>query len=155
MSSGNFCGYIDPVTRHSYYTLYFVAEFDRPFSGTGAWTDGTLLPGAVEASGGTTYGTDGYPVPGRGSGVWVGFDTGDGTVVNVRVGISYVGVAEARANLASENPEGTPFETVRDRSPCGVERPAVADPGRRRHPGAAAHLLHGALSRAAAPQRLQ
>ena len=39
VSSGNFCGYIDPVTRKSYYTLYFVARFDRPFAATGAWVD--------------------------------------------------------------------------------------------------------------------
>ena len=113
VSSGNFCGYIDPVTRKSYYTLYFVAAFDRPFAETGAWTDKALHPGALEARGGTTFGRDGYPVGGRGSGVWVGFDTAEGTSVNVRVGISYVGLAEARANLETENPEGTAFESVR------------------------------------------
>jgi len=113
VSSGNFCGYIDPVTRHSYYTLYFVAAFDRPFSETGGWSDATLRPGALEASGGTTYDTDGYPAPGRGSGVWVGFDTSDGAAVNVRVGISYVGPDEARANLEAESPEGTTLEATR------------------------------------------
>lgn len=113
VSSGNFCGYIDPVTRRSYYTLYFVAAFDRPFSETGGWTNGAVRRGALEASGGTGYGTDGYPVPGRGSGVWVGFDARGGTQVNVRVGISYVGLEEARANLEAENLEGATFETVR------------------------------------------
>ncbi len=113
VSSGNFCGYIDPVTRKSYYTLYFVAEFDRPFAETGSWVDGVLKPGAHEARGGTRWGDDGYPVPRRGSGVWVGFDTADGTTVNVRVGISYVGLDNARANLEAENAAGSTFEGVR------------------------------------------
>jgi len=114
VSSGNFCGYIDPVSRKSYYTLWFVAEFDRPFSATGAWVDRVLRPGGRSAAGGTTYGQDGYPVPGKGSGVWVEFDPEGGTTVNVRVGISYVSLEGARANLEAENPAGTTFETVQE-----------------------------------------
>ena len=113
VSSGNFCGYIDPVMRHDYYTLYFVAEFDRTVVETGSWADASVQAGGTEARGGTTYGTDGYPVVGRGSGAWVAFDPADGTVVNARVGVSYVSVENARANLEAENPAGTGFETVR------------------------------------------
>jgi len=113
VSSGNFCGYIDPVTRKSYYTLYFLAEFDRSFSETGSWVDTMLEPAATEARGGTGWGDDGYPVPGKGSGVWVGFDTADGTEVNVRVGISYVSLDNARANLEAENGTGATFDAVR------------------------------------------
>jgi predicted alpha-1,2-mannosidase len=112
VESGNFCGYIHPVMRKSYYRLYFVAEFDRPFASTGAWEDARLMPGATEARGGTSYGTDGYPVAGKGSGVWVAFDSTGAGGINVRVGVSYVSEENARANLAAESPTGATVETT-------------------------------------------
>ncbi|GAA3261039.1 GH92 family glycosyl hydrolase [Dactylosporangium siamense] len=116
VTSGNFCGYINAVGRRSYYTLHFTAVFDKPFSSVGTWQDGTLRAGTTSASGGTTYGTDGWPVAGRGSGGYVTFDLSQGTAVGVRVGISYVSQANAQANLAAENPAGTTFDTVRQRA---------------------------------------
>ncbi|WP_158917211.1 GH92 family glycosyl hydrolase [Caulobacter sp. S45] len=117
VTSGNFCGHISPVDRRSYYTLHFVAEFDQPFATHGVWRDGVVTPGGMEASGGTGYGPKGFPEDGKGSGAWVGFDpTGAGAVVNVRIGISYVSEANARANLAAENPRGTRFDAIRDRT---------------------------------------
>ncbi|HEU4422335.1 MAG TPA: GH92 family glycosyl hydrolase [Pilimelia sp.] len=116
VTSGNFCGYINQVGRRSYYTLRFTAVFDKPFAAVGTWQDGTNRPGTTTASGGTTYGTDGWPVPGRGSGGYVRFDLSTGTTVNVRVGISYVSQANAQANLTAENPAGTSFDTVRQRA---------------------------------------
>jgi predicted alpha-1,2-mannosidase len=115
VSSGNFCGYINTETRKSYYQLFFVAVFDQPFSSTGTWVDSTVTPGGVSSSGGTTFGTDGFPPPGRGSGAFVTFPAGTATV-NVRVGISYVSLANAQANLNAENPSGTTFDTVRQRA---------------------------------------
>jgi len=117
VSSGNFCGYIDPVVRHDYYTLHFVAEFDAPFQQTGTWENGQLFSERLTARGGTTYGEDGYPVPGLGSGAWIGFGEGspDGpATVNVRIGISYVSMENAQENLTTENPQGTTFEAVRE-----------------------------------------
>jgi len=113
VSSGNFCGYIHPVMRHDYYRLHFVAEFDRPFTSVGSWENGEIRPDSVTARGGTTYGTDGYPVPGLGSGAYVGFDTAEDPVVGVRVGISYVSQENARLNLDAENPKGTSFDSLR------------------------------------------
>jgi len=113
VSSGNFCGYLSRVPPTSYYTLYFVARFDRPFSGTGSWVDATLKPGGTEASGGTTWDAHGYPVKGKGSGVWVAFDSAGGPVVNVRVGISYVSLDGARANLEAEDPGTASFDELR------------------------------------------
>ncbi len=113
VTSGNFCGYINAVGRRSYYTLHFTAVFDKPFSTTGTWQDGTLRPNTTTATGATTYGTDGWPVAGRGSGGYVTFDLSTGRTVGVRVGISYVSQANARANLETENPSGTSFDTVR------------------------------------------
>ncbi|GLZ31850.1 alpha-1,2-mannosidase [Lentzea sp. NBRC 105346] len=116
VTSGNFCGYINKIGRRSYYTLYFTVTFDKPFAGTGTWQDGSLRPNTTTASGGTTYGTDGWPVHGRGSGGYVTFDLSSGRTVNARVGISYVSLANAKANLAAENPAGTTFDTVRTKA---------------------------------------
>jgi len=110
VTSGNFCGYLSPAGRRSYYTLHFVAIFDRPFTTTGTWQDGEVRPETTAAKGGTTYGTDGYPPPGKGSGAYVGF--APGSTVNVRVGISYVSAANARSNLTEELPAQATVETV-------------------------------------------
>jgi predicted alpha-1,2-mannosidase len=116
VKSGNFCGYIygtsGNVDRRSYYTLYFRAEFDKPITATGTWKDGTINAGGTTAQGGTSYGNDGFPPAGKGSGAWVTFDNG-GQPVGVRVGISFVSQANAKANLDAENPAGTTFDSVR------------------------------------------
>jgi predicted alpha-1,2-mannosidase len=116
VKSGNFCGYIygtaGNVDRRTYYTLYFRAEFDRPISGSGTWKDGTVTTGGTSVQGGTSYGNDGFPPAGKGSGAWVTFDTG-GQPVGVRVGISFVSQGNAKANLDAENPPGTSFDNVR------------------------------------------
>jgi predicted alpha-1,2-mannosidase len=114
VTSGNFCGYLDAETRRSYYTLYFVAEFDQPFVAHGTWQDATLKPGATSAKGGTGYGADGYPEAGKGSGAWLRFDTSINRDVDVRVGISYVSEANARANLDAEIPASTSIAMIRD-----------------------------------------
>src|SRR5215469_6209738 len=116
VTSGNFCGYIGTVNRRSYYTLYFVAQFDAPFLSTGTWQDSAVRPGTKEARGGTTYGPKGFVPPGKGSGGWVALDTSKSASVGVRVGISYVSEGNAEANLRAENPEGTPFEAVRQKA---------------------------------------
>ncbi|UAK23967.1 GH92 family glycosyl hydrolase [Sphingomonas nostoxanthinifaciens] len=113
VSSGNFCGTLAPDRRQSYYTLHFVAMFDRPFTVGGTWTDRVVTKGATSAHGGTTYGSEGAPPGDKGSGGWITFDAKDGAPVTVRIGISYVDEAGARANLAAEAPDGTTLETVR------------------------------------------
>jgi predicted alpha-1,2-mannosidase len=115
VESGNFCGYLVPIVRRSYYTLYFVAEFDRAFSAAGAWENGEVKPGVLSASGGMPYDEKGYPTAGKGSGAWVSFDA-TGNTVAVRIGISYVSLENARANLAAENPKGTSLEAVARRA---------------------------------------
>ncbi len=111
VTSGNFCGYLSPDRRESYYTLYFVAEFDRPFIAGGTWQDMRIQKGARQAAGGTSYGDRGHPPGRKGSGAWISFDSA--TVVNMRVGISYVSLDNARANLVAESPVGTSLEQVR------------------------------------------
>jgi predicted alpha-1,2-mannosidase len=116
VTSGNFCGYLGEEDRRSYYTLHFIAVFDRPFADIGTWHNADVTSGAASADGGTTYGTDGYPVAKLGSGAYVAFDAREGATINVRVGISYVSAENADANLRAENPAGTSFDAVRSRA---------------------------------------
>ncbi len=110
VTSGNFCGYIGTEDRRSYYTLYFVAHFDRPMQLTGSWQNTTVSAGGTDAEGGTGFGAKGFPEAGHGSGVWASFGTG-GTV-QVRIGISYVSLANAEANLQAESNASTTFDAV-------------------------------------------
>ena len=73
------------------YTLYFYAVFNRPFAHYGTWSDRILMKDQTKATR-------------RTSGAYVVFDTSKGATVLAKVGISYVSVANARANLESENP---------------------------------------------------
>ncbi|GGM12230.1 alpha-1,2-mannosidase [Streptomyces fumigatiscleroticus] len=114
VTSGNFCGHLDPEGRRAYYTLHFTATFDRPFKATGTWHDDRLDPGSTSASGGTGgFADGGRPVAGKGAGGYVEFAPGTGPV-NVKVGISYVGRDGAERNLAAENPPRRSFGSVRD-----------------------------------------
>ncbi|MFE1862691.1 GH92 family glycosyl hydrolase [Streptomyces anandii] len=114
VTSGNFCGYLDPEGRRSYYTLYFTARFDRAFKATGTWQDDKLNPGSTSATGGTGgFANGGRPVAGKGAGGYVEFAPGTGPV-GVKIGISYVSQAGAEANLAAENPPKRSFDAVKD-----------------------------------------
>jgi predicted alpha-1,2-mannosidase len=97
VASGAFCG-----TRNRY-VLYFAAEFDRPFAAFGSWDGERLLPGVSPARGGKQ--TGGY----------VTFDNSSGNTVRMKVGVSYVSVEKARANLRAEN-SAWDFEAVRARA---------------------------------------
>lgn len=113
VTSGDFCGYLDPEGQRAYYTLYFTARFDRDFKATGTWQDDRLSPGSTSASGGTGgFSHGGRPVAGKGAGGYVEFAPGGGPV-NAKVGISYVSQAGAAANLAAENPPKRSFDAVR------------------------------------------
>jgi predicted alpha-1,2-mannosidase len=118
--SGNFCGYLGTEDRRPYYTLYFVARLDKPFSATGAWHDDAITPGALTANGGTGFGAKGFAEKGHGSGVWVSFDGAH--EVRMRVGISYVSEANARANLTAEGGEAATFESVREQAKAAWEK---------------------------------
>ncbi|GAB7110172.1 GH92 family glycosyl hydrolase [Streptomyces phaeofaciens JCM 4814] len=114
VTSGNFCGYLDPEGRRAYYTLHFTARFDRAFKATGTWQDDTLSPGSTSSGGGTGgFSSGGRPVAGKGAGGYVEFEPGSGPV-NAKVGVSYVSQAGAAANLAQENPPRRTFDQVKD-----------------------------------------
>ncbi|MBE1160735.1 GH92 family glycosyl hydrolase [Dyella acidiphila] len=115
VTSGNFCGYLAKADQRSYYTLYFVAQFDQPVTATGAWQNESVHAGALAARGGTGWDAKGFPQPGKGSGVWLGFDPAKGPV-QVRVGISYVSLDNARANLVAELPPSLTLTQLREQA---------------------------------------
>jgi predicted alpha-1,2-mannosidase len=84
LTSGHFCN-SGPT-----YTLYFAMEFSEPFASTGGW-DSAVHPGAVSAMG-------------HKAGAWVTF-AASGKPVVMKVGLSFVSVENARANLQAEVPE--------------------------------------------------
>ncbi len=119
VTSGNFCGYIgSPDNKYEdmrpYYTLHFTVHFEAKPTAFGAWQDTALSPAKDSAQGGTGFGAKGFPEAGHGSGVYLTFTPG--STVRVRIGISYVSLANAEANLQSEAPQGTTAETIAERA---------------------------------------
>ena len=84
----------------NHYTLYFAARFDRPFTSYGTWNRGIVDYGSTSSTGSQ-------------SGAFVIFDTTSKQVIHVQVGISFVSVANAQANLAAEHGNFN-FTTVRN-----------------------------------------
>lgn len=89
---GSFCGYETP------FMLYFSGEFDTDALDTGVW-EKTVLKKAAEASG-------------QNSGAYFTFDTSGKKEVTYKMGISYVSLENAKANLKAEN-SGWDFEAVK------------------------------------------
>ena len=106
-SSGLFCG------QRPRYRVYIAAVFDRGFDAYGAWERNELLPGATVATADAKPASN--PAATAGAGAYASFDTRRDRVVTARVGVSFVSVAGARANLAAENP-GLRFATVARRA---------------------------------------
>jgi predicted alpha-1,2-mannosidase len=94
---GNFCAGKDQ------HTVWFRAEFDRPFSSFGTWSGTTLTSGAREAR--TADG---------GNGAALTFPGGT-TSVTMKVALSYTGPEGARANLSAETGDSFDFDATRAR----------------------------------------
>lgn len=92
-TAGGFCG------SDKTYVIHFAAQFDAPFTGYGTWLGDAIDPGSAA-------------VAGVGSGAFVTFDTTSERTVHMKVGVSFVSVANAEANLAAENP-GWNFDAIR------------------------------------------
>lgn len=102
-SSGLFCG------QRPRYRVYFAAVFDRPFAAFGTWKEDRL-----EAEGTAAEDLAFPPQNPRSTaqaGAYASFDTSRNRVVGVRLGVSFVSVAGARANLARET-RGAGFHTL-------------------------------------------
>lgn len=81
---GYFCGIRTP------YKVYFAAEFDVPALETGTWKDKRIHHHATFAEGAS-------------SGVYFTFDTQTHHTIHYKIGVSYVSVENAKANLKAEN----------------------------------------------------
>ena len=93
--TGRFTGGWNPAP----YTLHFAAEFDRPFTAAGTWKGEKFQQGATSAQGERV-------------GAFATFDTRRDQVVRLKVGVSFVSIAKARANLEGEIPDWD-FDAVR------------------------------------------
>jgi predicted alpha-1,2-mannosidase len=103
-SSGLFCG------QRPRYKVYFAARFGRSFAASGTWTEGRLEPGSETAA--DTQGPAQNPKVTARAGAYATFDTRHDRTVTVRVGISFVSVAGARAALRAES-SGHGFGAIR------------------------------------------
>ncbi|HUC07364.1 MAG TPA: GH92 family glycosyl hydrolase, partial [Solirubrobacterales bacterium] len=95
-SSGLFCG------QRPRYRVYIAAVFDRPFESSGAWEGSKVIAGATTAS--DSQAPPANPKTSADAGAYATFDTRHNRTVTARVGVSFVSVEAARANLAAENP---------------------------------------------------
>jgi predicted alpha-1,2-mannosidase len=86
----------------NHYTVYFAAQFDRSFVNYGTWNKVAVNPGATSSTGAHT-------------GAFVAFDTAANKLVQVQVGISFVSIANAQANLHAEQAHFN-FDAVRQRA---------------------------------------
>lgn len=82
---GRFC------RSHETKKIYFYLAFDRPFEQFSAWSGDTLSTGATNGNG-------------TKSGAFITFKASRDRTVLAKIGISYVSVANAKANVAAENP---------------------------------------------------
>lgn len=72
------------------YKIYFAAQFSRPFADFGTWNADAISPQSISASGPRT-------------GAYLVFDTTSDQVIQLKVGLSFVSVANAQRNLQNEN----------------------------------------------------
>jgi predicted alpha-1,2-mannosidase len=70
---------------------YFVFKFDKPFAAVGTYTGTTLSDGSTS-------------VTNNNAGAYVKFSTAANEVIKVKVGTSFISIAQARANLDQEIP---------------------------------------------------
>jgi predicted alpha-1,2-mannosidase len=97
-SSGFFCA------QRPRYRVYFAAVFDRRFDASGTWTGNRLEAGGEAAEASSEPAVN--PPHSADAGAYVSFDTSRNREVGVRVGISFVSVEGARANLRAESRGG-------------------------------------------------
>lgn len=94
-SSGYFCA------QRPRYRVYFAAVFGRPFDAYGTWTRQKLAPGSIAAS--DQKQPSNVAADTAQAGAYASFDTHRNRVVTIRVGVSFVSIDAARANLAAES----------------------------------------------------
>jgi predicted alpha-1,2-mannosidase len=98
--SGDFCH------GKSFHAVYFVAEFSKPALNYGYWKDSLLTDLTKKEN------TSPKEASGKKLGAFFTFHTRAGESIYVKVGISYVSIANARLNLQSEQ-KGWAFDQVK------------------------------------------
>ncbi len=91
-TAGGFC------SSTKTYKLYFAIEFDQTPIDFGTWFAFSIAPGSTSARGVDTGG-------------YLTFDTTINPIVQMKIGLSYVSIANAQQNLVTENPAWS-FSTV-------------------------------------------
>ncbi|TVQ08990.1 MAG: glycoside hydrolase family 92 protein [Bacteroidetes bacterium] len=99
---GTFCYHEEAV-----FPVYFVAEFSKPANRRGYWKKQPRLPGYRHEWSTTSgqykvYETYHREMAGDDIGSWYTFDVEAGEVIEVKVGVSYVSIENARENLRAE-----------------------------------------------------
>jgi predicted alpha-1,2-mannosidase len=102
-SSGYFCA------QRPRYRVYFAAVFDRPFDSYGTWRRQKLSRRSTVAS--DRRRPSNVAARTAQAGAYASFDTRRDRVITVRVGVSFVSIAGARANLAAES-RGASFRQI-------------------------------------------
>lgn len=102
--TGRFTGGWNPAP----YTLHFSAEFDRPFIAAGTWNGDEVENGSAA-------------VQGKQVGAFVTFDTRSERSVQIKLGVSFISIAKARANLEREIP-GWDFDAVHRQAAAAWEQ---------------------------------
>lgn len=83
------------------YTVFFYAVTDTPAASSGTWLDSREMPGAKTAQAKAN----------QSAGAWLSFGSAAARSVTMKIGISFISIAQARRNLATEIP-GFGFDAV-------------------------------------------
>jgi predicted alpha-1,2-mannosidase len=105
-TTGGFC-----FPSNELYKMYFVIQFNQPMAGFGTWQAQALTPGSTSAH--VTDPAPTNPAVGAQAGAYVTFH--DPRKIEMRVGISFVSIDGARANLQAEVGRRT-FESIEERA---------------------------------------
>lgn len=109
---GTFCYHADAVRP-----VYFVAQFSKPASQQGVWKKMPAYKNVEAQWVGYNDTIKPYvnyraPMAGDNVGAWMSFDTTENESIEVKVGISFVSIENARKNLAAEQ-SGFAFEKIK------------------------------------------
>jgi predicted alpha-1,2-mannosidase len=90
------------IRRPKTVTVFFVAQFDKPFETLKGWRKGQLEDIKNDM------------IEGERVGAYINFPTNDGDIRKMKIAISYVSEAQARLNLTTELPHWDFEQTVKD-----------------------------------------
>ena len=90
--------YSHSFVRHK--EVFFYAKFSKPFKAYGTWNDGSIKAGSKKDDG-------------RYVGAYVNYETSENETIEVKVGMSYVSIDQARLNLNTEIPDWN-FDQIKD-----------------------------------------